>query len=302
MRNSKIGLSPLARGTRATSSRVSGVGRFIPAGAGNTTRDNAGYSRKTVYPRWRGEHGSSRRLTLLSSGLSPLARGTHQQLLWLMHSERFIPAGAGNTHAGARLELPFPVYPRWRGEHVFSQPPRICAPGLSPLARGTRMVAGFRLFASRFIPAGAGNTPVDIVAPRLTTVYPRWRGEHSIMSNKDKKEDGLSPLARGTQYHPQPALFLTRFIPAGAGNTGSLQMAMLKISVYPRWRGEHARLLQISTIRYRFIPAGAGNTPFQRMNYLSVPVYPRWRGEHAITAFCQISIVGLSPLARGTLQ
>ncbi|CAK4055662.1 FIG01045727: hypothetical protein [Salmonella enterica subsp. enterica serovar Rissen] len=79
-------------------------------------------------------------------------------------------------------------------------------------------------------------------------------------------------------------------------------MAMLKISVYPRWRGEHARLLQISTIRYRFIPAGAGNTPFQRMNYLSVPVYPRWRGEHAITAFCQISIVGLSPLARGTLQ
>ncbi|ENE50637.1 hypothetical protein ECP03022939_2730 [Escherichia coli P0302293.9] len=44
----------------------------------------------------------------------------------------------------------------------------IC-PGLSPLARGTRL---------RFIPAGAGNTLRRSAFFASRSVYPRWRGEH----------------------------------------------------------------------------------------------------------------------------
>ncbi len=50
------GLSPLARGTRATGSSDRIRARFIPAGAGNTTFYVIQKSGHAVYPRWRGEH------------------------------------------------------------------------------------------------------------------------------------------------------------------------------------------------------------------------------------------------------
>ena len=71
------------------------------------------------------------------------------------------------------------VYPRWRGEHLFSQIYGLLLFGLSPLARGTRAHGiQSRVFA-RFIPAGAGNTLRLFAIARFLPVYPRWRGEHS---------------------------------------------------------------------------------------------------------------------------
>ncbi|APQ81900.1 hypothetical protein SEETMRM10961_15145 [Salmonella enterica subsp. enterica serovar Typhimurium] len=32
------------------------------------------------------------------------------------------------------------------------------------------------------------------------TVYPRWRGEHSLSSMRNFPRRGLSPLARGTHF------------------------------------------------------------------------------------------------------
>ncbi len=91
----------------------------------------------------------------------------------------------------------------------------------------------------RFIPAGAGNTGHFIFIPTESTVYPRWRGEHEQAYWTPNGETGLSPLARGTLSN----LFLTsgfsRFIPAGAGNTAKVTAAQGRLSVYPRWRGEH---------------------------------------------------------------
>ncbi len=71
------------------------------------------------------------------------------------------------------------------------------------------------------------------------SVYPRWRGEHRILSLLMALNIGLSPLARGTH---QLTLLLSgqnRFIPAGAGNTTKGDTSGGKKSVYPRWRGEH---------------------------------------------------------------
>ncbi|KDU33764.1 hypothetical protein AB77_4886 [Escherichia coli 3-373-03_S1_C3] len=74
-------------------------------------------------------------------------------------------------------------------------------PGLSPLARGTHMnVGGPFQIHNRF---------------------------------------GLSPLARGTLISCPILTRLSRFIPAGAGNTSFSAWIFCSQAVYPRWRGEH---------------------------------------------------------------
>ena len=50
-------------------------------------------------------------------GLSPLARGTPTKLRAKVATQRFIPAGAGNTSPAPFRRNGAPVYPRWRGEH-----------------------------------------------------------------------------------------------------------------------------------------------------------------------------------------
>ena len=111
---------------------------------------------------------------------------------------------------------------------------------------------------------------------------------------------GLSPLARGTRFVAHFCSIFLRFIPAGAGNTLSQQFSIYKQPVYPRWRGEHIPLTEISekitglsplargtpvnrcvaVHVVRFIPAGAGNTYNLFLHHCTSSVYPRWRGEH----------------------
>ena len=74
-------------------------------------------------------------------------------------------------------------------------------------------------------------------------VYPRWRGEHHNNLTVARAYPGLSPLARGTLCAVASAIIPSRFIPAGAGNTRNKLILVADIAVYPRWRGEHSRLL-----------------------------------------------------------
>ena len=91
-----------------------------------------------------------------------------------------------------------------------------------------------------------------------------------------------------------------RFIPAGAGNTRRWLTGKSRVSVYPRWRGEHSQEAMVTEsfnglsplargtpelrpqreIAGRFIPAGAGNTRGALAPCGQPAVYPRWRGEH----------------------
>ena len=137
VKNFAVGLSPLARGTRTRDApRFVGT-RFIPAGAGNSSRAIAIAIVRSVYPRWRGELYINEVNLWKLYGLSPLARGT----LFMRGSKsprrRFIPAGAGNSGESGCVHQWSSVYPRWRGElKQIVRFPHI-HDGLSPLARGT---------------------------------------------------------------------------------------------------------------------------------------------------------------------
>ncbi len=217
--NIRFGLSPLARGTLDDVTVAGVVTRFIPAGAGNTTGLLEIAKVHQVYPRWRGEHSRGDKTTLCRRGLSPLARGTQPGETERQGGRRFIPAGAGNTFHLSRNVSFKSVYPRWRGEHLFLLFFHSYHPGLSPLARGTRCAGRCTCELIRFIPAGAGNTFPGSTAIIADAVYPRWRGEHTSAPWIRWCKAGLSPLARGTRKTVMRVVDISRFIPAGAGNT-----------------------------------------------------------------------------------
>ena len=173
------GLSPLARGTRPSPVFRSFRPRFIPAGAGNSSRAIAIAIVRSVYPRWRGELYINEVNLWKLYGLSPLARGTQPDADRYRASPRFIPAGAGNSPTHCTLCRRNPVYPRWRGELSGPSIHLLNPAGLSPLARGTHHHQALPALAARFIPAGAGNSPALAGRRRAVTVYPRWRGELS---------------------------------------------------------------------------------------------------------------------------
>ncbi len=197
----------------------------------------------------------------------------------MMNIIRFIPAGAGNSAGWLCWSSPRPVYPRWRGELMCTPCRNRPSLGLSPLARGTRMIRADEELSDRFIPAGAGNSIQNWLLLGYTPVYPRWRGELACCL-----------------HIPQCA---RRFIPAGAGNSFMPLIKKVCNSVYPRWRGElHKKTnrnwlvfglsplargtplqTQFLTSPARFIPAGAGNSFFQDSCQRIFTVYPRWRGE-----------------------
>ena len=131
------GLSPLARGTLLLRWRFSLAQRFIPAGAGNSSSFFDVRKISAVYPRWRGELSFPMQNAAFLAGLSPLARGTQWQAGNMKTTERFIPAGAGNSSSCSGTSVEVSVYPRWRGELVCSCWGVAAIAGLSPLARGT---------------------------------------------------------------------------------------------------------------------------------------------------------------------
>ncbi len=136
------------------------------------------------------------------------------------------------------------VYPRWRGELTNAAHQGVSSSGLSPLARGTRHMPDHMCSNGRFIPAGAGNSRCMTGKPQTGAVYPRWRGELAALFSLKTIKLGLSPLARGTLISLAIINRLTRFIPAGAGNSRARGDSGRACTVYPRWRGELAGMLR----------------------------------------------------------
>ena len=73
-------------------------------------------------------------------------------------SNRFIPAGAGNSKISNLAANPVTVYPRRCGEQPGLLLDAAYIGGLSPQVRGTAAPPAARTITTRFIPAGAGNS------------------------------------------------------------------------------------------------------------------------------------------------
>ena len=132
------GSSPLTRGTRESVEKDRNKFRFIPAYAGNSFPAELRRRIVTVHPRLRGELLGMAAVIAVSSGSSPLTRGTHKPKNKRIKNDRFIPAYAGNSSGHATNGKPSTVHPRLRGE----------------LQRENY----FSPQSSRFIPAYAGNS------------------------------------------------------------------------------------------------------------------------------------------------
>ena len=193
-----------------------------------------------------------------------------------------------------------PVHPRGCGEHVRLRAWLGGELGSSPRVRGTRLCYRVDPISHRFIPAGAGNTPAAAHAPACTSVHPRGCGEHKQAHFGNQGRSGSSPRVRGTPPI-RPAIYGGwRFIPAGAGNTRSLQTSRMLNPVHPRGCGEHypvaaglvrkggssprvrgtLAMVAVVGLRQRFIPAGAGNTGCSQKGGQHATVHPRGCGEH----------------------
>ena len=223
---------------------------------------------------------SARYMSHSDNGSSPRGRGTHAAAPAVAGPVRFIPALAGNTGERARMDRPAAVHPRAGGEHEPAKFAFSMDFGSSPRGRGTRVNFDRGEIIKRFIPARAGNTPAEGIGCNPPSVHPRAGGEHNVRSGSTTARTGSSPRGRGTPCLDRFVDPSDRFIPARAGNTGSLSARSFRPSVHPRAGGEHIMSIIATplgpgssprgrgtrtsapplTARHRFIPARAGNT------------------------------------------
>ena len=132
------GSSPRTRGTLRDERLIGGIGRFIPAYAGNTLpAHDAGEDVTGSSPRTRGTRELIGDLEF-QSAVHPRVRGEHllpDDLVTLL--DRFIPAYAGNTPSPPAPRSTRAVHPRVRGEHLSKHLDIEQAYGSSPRTRGT---------------------------------------------------------------------------------------------------------------------------------------------------------------------
>ena len=135
------GSSPRMRGTLWKLLSRAQVSRFIPAYAGNAAVLSKYSECPPVHPRVCGERIVVMALEAVPSGSSPRMRGTLARCADDRHSQRFIPAYAGNASRRARRSGANAVHPRVCGERFFKKFSASRNGGSSPRMRGTLLLS-----------------------------------------------------------------------------------------------------------------------------------------------------------------
>ena len=234
---------------------------------------------RAVHPRVCGEQDTIHAKTGKRIGSSPRVRGTVAMHYGRRCMGRFIPACAGNRERAIMSTAVISVHPRVCGEQVNRPIQFPIAVGSSPRVRGTVLLIPLLLSQTRFIPACAGNSPIESAIACNWAVHPRVCGEQVLKVRKDVSKRGSSPRVRGTGHAHSDHVFADRFIPACAGNSFQQTNDLRLSAVHPRVCGEQGCWDQCSLYRTgssprvrgtadqappvnapcRFIPACAGN-------------------------------------------
>lgn len=213
------GSAPRARGKLALRDLVSRHVWFSPTSAGNTGSIRTRWSSTTVQPRSRGEHSGKRAWHFASYGSAPRAQGTPNGWELQRPSERFRPAGAGNTKSFSVSGPGCSVQPRERGEHVAQK-------------------AGFQI-GDDSAPHAWGTLRPPILHPGRHRFSPEC-GEHLPNGNASKELVGSAPRVRGTRPERPMDRAQRWFSPASAGNTIPACRRWTTATVQPHEYGEHS--------------------------------------------------------------
>ena len=316
---SDSGLPPPTRGIHPSMYSPPSLIGSTPAHAGNTACACASVLPPQVYPRPRGEYTAIAARAVHARGLPPPTRGIRPATRRATHHVGSTPAHAGNTSRRDACICRTAVYPRPRGEYSRATISARCARGLPPPTRGIHSRNSLPTAGSGSTPAHAGNTGSKGWAARLTTVYPRPRGEYWICRVSVDLPSGLPPPTRGIHAFAGARGIYAGSTPAHAGNTFPSAPLPCQRAVYPRPRGEYRfaafiratdRGLPPPTRGIRLnpplhsgdngsTPAHAGNTHPRGCCRHLYPVYPRPRGEYASDTGRHHKARGLPPPTRG---
>ena len=178
---------------------------------------------------------------------------------WLRR-RRIIPAYAGSTSGQlaldewtedhprirgehcVRVSVPRAVqldHPRIRGEHCSSMAPRRGMSGSSPHTRGAHKLDWIYSNLKGIIPAYAGSTCRKPSSRQRCGDHPRIRGEHHHHPIPSSRTRGSSPHTRGAPRGRTSIWLGARIIPAYAGSTSTVPIALMATADHPRIRGEH---------------------------------------------------------------
>ena len=139
--SARVGLSPRVRGNHLINTSTFSRQRSIPASAGEPFGFQFFFRRHGVYPRECGGTVVVSTIGDTTTGLSPRVRGNPLLLLPHVHSDRSIPASAGEPLPDHVLPPLVRVYPRECGGTVEGILMADYREGLSPRVRGNRSAA-----------------------------------------------------------------------------------------------------------------------------------------------------------------
>ncbi|SEK29668.1 hypothetical protein SAMN05444515_101344 [Ectothiorhodospira marina] len=192
------GSSPRLRGTVHVGRLHGGVGRVIPAPAGNGPPAGEASGIRAGHPRACGERFASLYTYSNSDGSSPRLRGTGCRAGRRERGHRVIPAPAGNGPSFLISSFRFPGHPRACGERSNEKVRGGTFTGSSPRLRGTADILSLFVPETRVIPAPAGNGNRNIRREPHLAGHPRACGERREVNAPLVKLYGSSPRLRGT--------------------------------------------------------------------------------------------------------